>query len=411
MKKFCHVAVCTATLMALVSRPAPAQSPQPFQPGSLVVQRLGDGTAVLSNAAAQISILEVTTAGSLTQTITLATTGSDAETGSGSAGSEGLLNTYFSGTVGFLSVPGYNAAVGTTSVGSATTVARINSTLDGSGAIVGRTVLASGTGTPFYTNNFRSSIATSGTTFYGFGAGSGVGGCWYVSGTQATQVAIVPTSMRNGEIYNGQLFFSSNSTTGGTFVGINSLGTGLPTASATASLVINTSTSGTGTGASPYGFVMFSTGSQGAGVLDLAYIADDRAVTGGGLQKWTLSGTTWSNAWSLLVSGTSNGLAATTTTNFGGLRGLAGTWDATTGATLYATTASGTQNNSLISIVDTGFSTPTSYTALLSSGTNYIFRGVDFSPVPVPEPSTLALAGLGLVAAYASYRRRRRSTT
>lgn len=396
-----------APLIALVSLPCLAG---PFQAGTLVVQRLGDGSATLSNAAAPIAILEVTTAGSLAQTITLSTSGSDAQAGSGSANSEGLINTYYSGTLGYLSVPGYNAVPGTASVGSSGTIARINATLDGQGTIASR-VFPTGTASPYYTNNFRSSIATSGSTFYAAGAGASIGGSWYFDGTQFGQVGIVPTSMRDLGIYNGQLYFSSNSTTGGTFIGINSLGTGLPTTSGqSATLQINTSTSGTNAG-SPFGFVMFSTGSQGAGVLDLAYIADDRATTGGGLQKWVLNSGTWSNAWSLLVGSTSNALAATTTTNFGGLRGLAGTWDATTGATLYATTASGTENNSLISIVDAG-STPTTYTQLLSSGTKYIFRGVDFSPVPVPEPSTLALAGLGLVAAYASHRwRRHRSTT
>ena len=395
--------------LAAVASAAVLASAAPFTEGTVVVERIGDGSTGLTNASFPIAILEVTTSGSVAQTISLATSGSNQQTDSGSATSNGYLNTYFSGTVGYVSVPGLNLGTGTTSAAGTNT--KVNSTLDASGSVINRTLFPTGgpPASPFSGNNFRSSIALSGSTFYAAGTASGspnTGGVWYYDGSAFTQVSstastVSVTNIRNVEIYNNQLYFSSSS---GTFLGISALGSGLPTTGPLLpSLTINM-----GSGASPYAFVMFSTGSQGAGVLDLAYIADDRSATGGGLQKWTFNGASWSNSWSLLVgaSGTST-LSSTTSTGFAGLRGLTGTWDAVTGATLYATTAAETNNNRLISILDSGI-TPTSYTTLASAGTNYVFRGVDVSPVaPVPEPSALVLAAVGGVAAIAVGWRRR----
>ena len=89
-------------------------------------------------------------------------------------------------------------------------------------------------------------------------------------------------------------------------------------------------------------------------------------------------------------------MSATAAVGFAGIRGLAGTWDAVNGAQLYATTTE-TSNNRLISIVDNG-STPTTATNLAAAGTNYVFRGVAFTPGAVPAPGALALLGVaGLV--------------
>jgi hypothetical protein len=399
----------SALVVSAVSVQFLAAAAAPFSAGTLVVERIGDGSTTLSNASSQISILEVTTAGGLSQTITLATSGTDQQSDSGSATSNGYLNTFFSGTVGYVSVPGLNLGTGTASAAGLNV--KVNSTLDASGSIVSRTLFPTGgpTGTPpspFSGNNFRSSIATSGSTFYAAGTASGTpntGGVWYYDGSAFTQVSstaatVSVTNLRNVEVYNNQLYFSSAS---GTFLGISALGSGLPTSGP----LLPTFTINIGAGASPYGFAMFSTGSQGAGVLDLAYVADDRSAAGGGLQKWTFDGSAWSNSWSLLVgaSGTST-LSPTAGTGFAGLRGLTGAYDPLQGATLYAVTTE-TSNNRLISILDAGV-TPSTYTTLQSAGANYVFRGVDVSPVLVPEPT--AMATLGCAAAlYAILRRRR----
>jgi hypothetical protein len=413
------IALAAAVLAAALLMTSTARA-APFSSGSLVVERVGSGTTTLSTAAFQISVLEVTKAGSLTQTITLPSSGSDQQTDSNST-SNGYLNTYG----GYVSVPGYNAAAGTASVAGLNV--KVNSLLDSTGTVVTRTLFpvggASGTSpgtpagvSPFSGNNYRSSIATSGSTFYGVGTSSGspnTGGAWYVSGTTFTRVSSTatgqPTNLRNVEIYNNQLYATSAATTG---YGIWAIGSGLPTASGqTSTLLFNSTITGTG---SPYGFTMFSTGGQGAGVLDLAYIADDRTTAGGGLQKWTLSGTSWTNSWSLFVSGTATGsstLQSGTATNFAGLRGLAGTYDSVSGVTsLYATTTE-TTNNRLISILDTGTATPSTYTTLQSAGSDFAFRGVDLSPVAVPEPSTyaIAIAAVATLGMADLIRRRRRA--
>ena len=132
-----------------------------------------------------------------------------------------------------------------------------------------------------------------------------------------------------------------------------------------------------------------------------SYLADDRTAAGGGLQKWVLSGSTWTNSWSLLVNATGT-LSSTAGSGFAGIRGLTGIWDSVNGAQLYATTTE-TSNNRLISIRDNG-STPTTATNLASAGTNYAFRGVALTPGAIPAPGCAALVGLaGLVAS----RRRR----
>ena len=407
--KFTAGFAALASIATVVAPAAPAHAAG-FSSGSLVVERMGDGTTALTSAAAQISVLEVTTAGSLTQTISLPSGTSNPQTDSGSATSDGYLNTYS----GYVSVPGYNAAAGTASVTSSN--AKVNSLLGTSGTVVTRTLFPtsgpSGTPpSPFSGNNYRSSIATSGSTFYATGAGTGTpntGGAWYYDGSAFTQVSSTatgqPTNLRSVEIYNSQLYSSSGASTG---YGIWSVGSGLPTAAAQSStLIINASAVGTGNG-SPYGFVMFDTNNDST--LDLAYVADDRTTAGGGIQKWTFNGSAWSNSWALLVgaSGTST-LQSTAAAGFAGLRGLAGTYDSVLGASLYATTTE-VSNNRLISILDTGSTTPSTYSTLQSAGSNFAFRGVDVSPVAVPEPSTYAIAAVATLGMANLMRRRRRA--
>jgi len=364
--------------------------------GNLVVERVGVGGAtVLGSTAQNVAVLEFTTSGSAVQTITFPTTGASQLTDSGSATSNGYLNSYN----GFVAVTGYNSPAGTTSVASSNT--KVTSVLDNTGAVVNRTTYPT-TGTiPLSANNLRSAIATGSTTFYATGTGNGTpstGGVWYSDGASFTQVSSTatgqPTNMRNVEIYNGQLFSSSGASTG---YGIFSIGTGLPTsAGSTSTLAITTAGTGTGT-ASPYGFVMFDTNKDS--LLDTAFIADDRTTAGGGLEKWTFNGSAWVNSYSLLFDAAAGNLSATAGTGFAGIRGLTGTLDGTTGAfTLYATTNE-TSNNRIVSIVDNG-TNPTTYTTLASAGANYAFRGLDImtAPASVPEPSSAALLGLGFVA-------------
>jgi MYXO-CTERM domain-containing protein len=370
-----------------------------FTAGNLLVSRYGDGTNTLSGTATAVAINEYTTAagqGSAVQSIAFATTGANQFTDSGSATSDGYLNTYN----GYVAIAGYNAATGTASVASSNT--KVVQVLDSTGSVVNRAVFPTGGSagsppSPFSGNNIRSAIATSATNFYATGTFSGspnTGGAWYSNSTNYTQVSSTttgqPTNMRNVGIFGGQLYASSAASTGN---GIFAVGSGLTTsAGQTSTLVINA-----GTNASTYGFVMFDTNNDST--MDLAYLADDRTATGGGLQKWMLVSGTWTQSWSRLVNATGT-LSGTAGTGFAGIRGLTGTWDAVNGAQLYATTTE-SNNNRLISIVDNG-SIPTTATNLVSAGTNFAFRGVAFTPVPAPG----ALALLGVAGLVGSRRRR-----
>ena len=260
--------------------------------GNLVVERIGDGSA-LSNAAFQVAAVEYArTGGAAVQTIALPTSGANQVTDSGSATSNGYLNVY-NGLVG---IPGYNSAAGSGSVAASNT--KVGTVIGSDGNLASRTLFPTSGTIPFAGNNFRSMIPTGTNTFYATGtaASSGpTGGVWYANNGAFTQISNSPvTNTRNVEIYNNQLYFS----TGSAPIGIYSVGSGLPTATGQTS----TAQISTGTGSSPYGFVMFDT--DGNGAIDRAYIADDRTSAGGGLQKWTFNGTSWTNSWSLLVNGT-----------------------------------------------------------------------------------------------------------
>jgi hypothetical protein len=143
--------------------------------GNLLVERVGDGTTVLSSASTQVAIAEYArTGGSAVQTIALPTTGANQVTDSGSATSNGYLNVY-NGVVG---IPGYNSASGTASVTSANT--KVGTVLGQDGLAASRTLFPAAPNViPFSGNNFRSLIATGSDTFYATGNGSGTtGGVW-----------------------------------------------------------------------------------------------------------------------------------------------------------------------------------------------------------------------------------------
>ena len=356
-----------------------------FTGGNLLVQRMGDGSTTLGSAATQVSVLEfASTGGSAVQTINMPTTGSNQVTDAGSAASDGYLNVYS----GYVGVSGYNNATGTANVASQNT--KVGTVLGSDGNVASRTLFPTSGTMPFTGNNFRSMIATGTNSFYASGTGNAsTGGVWYSNNGNFTQVSSAasgqPNNVRNVEIYGGNLYTSSAAGTG---YGVWQVGTGLVTTGGnTSTLLINA-----GTNASTYGFVLFDTNSDGT--MDLAYLADDRTVTGGGLQKWVLSGGTWTNSWSVLVNATGT-TSTTAATGFAGIRGLTGTWDAVNGAQLFATTTE-INNNRLIAFSDTG-TTPASFTNLASAGSNYAFRGVDMYGA-VPAPGAAALIGMaGLI--------------
>jgi hypothetical protein len=327
------------------------------------VVRVGDGTGGLSSAAAPVFVEQHLLSGALLASpIALPTASSGANqalTTSGTSTSEGAL---FRSTDGhYVTLAGYAAAPGTASVAATTAAAtnRIVGRIDASGTVDTSTRINNG----FSGSNVRGAASVDGTAFWVSGtAGSGAAGIFYVplGATAGTQLITTPNNTRVAGIFGGQLYGSAAS---GTFVNVFTVGSGLPTTSGQTA----TSLPGmpTAAGPSPYGFVFFDR-NPGVPGLDALYVADDRAVaSGGGIQKWTFDGTTWT-----LASTFNSGLAT-------GTRGLTGF---VTGAnvTLVATTAEASQNK-LVVVVDDGSASPAA-AVVATAGANTVFRGVALSP-------------------------------
>src|ERR1044072_1607341 len=85
------------------------QSQEPFTSGNIVVYRIGDGSGLLTTAAAKIFLDEYTPAGVLVQSIELPSTGSKKITNLNNANG-GWMTLSLDGK--YLVVPGYNANPG-----------------------------------------------------------------------------------------------------------------------------------------------------------------------------------------------------------------------------------------------------------------------------------------------------------
>jgi hypothetical protein len=166
--------------------------------------------------------------------------------------------------------------------------------------------------------------------------------------------------MRWVGIANSQLYGDSGSTN---FTSVLQIGNGLPTTAGQTTTLLPGLPS---TGASPYGFVLFDVNSAVVG-LDLLYIADDRAVPTGGIQKWTFDGTTWT-----LVTTFNSGLTAS-------VRGLAAYRQSDGSIALFATTTE-TSVNRIVRFFDDFVNQSPTATVLATSPTNMLFRGVAISP-------------------------------
>jgi hypothetical protein len=366
--KFLGVALCLPTILCVNQAQASA-----FTMGDLVVVRVGDGSAALNSNATATFLDEYTPAGVFVQSIPMPTSLSGVNqpfTLSGSATSEGFLALSQNGL--YLTLGGYNALPGMAGVTTAapTTVARGVARIGLNGVVDTSTSLSDA----YSGSNIRSAVSSDGVNIWtGGNAGSGLGatgGPRYTTfgSTTSTRVDTTASNMRVVNIFNGQLYVSSST---GTLLGVSTVGTGLPTTSASSTITPLPGMPTTGTHSS-YDFWF-----KDANTL---YVADDgSAANGGGIQKWVLNSGTWSLAYTLGNNGT------TTTA----VRGLAGTVDGSGNAVLYGTTG-----GALVSVTDSGSSSTLS--TLASAGSNTAFRGVEL--LVIPEPTTAALTGFGLLA-------------
>ena len=369
MKHFFTTRLLACLAMLLVLLPS-LVSAAPFTPGNLVVVRIGDGSAVLTSAATATYLLEYTPAGVLVQTIALPTVAAGTNsilTNTGTSGSDALLSRSADGA--YLVLTGYDASVGTGALAGTTSTAnnRIIGRIAADGTFDTSTRLSDG----FSTGNIRSATTVNGTAFYAVGS---VGGVRYAalgnpaSGT-STVISSVPSNNRGVGIYGGNLYVSSSTTTGGNFLGVSQVGTGLPTTTGQTTTALPGFP--TATGPSPYGFYFADLSTAVAGV-DVVYVADDRTTVDGGVQKWSLVGGTWT------LNGTITG--ATATTAGAAIRGLNGSFSGTT-VTLAASSSTG-----LYLVADNaGYNAAPSTLALpapiATSITNTNFRGAAFAPV------------------------------
>lgn len=340
----------------------PALAPAQITPGNLIVSRVGDGAAALTSAATARFLDEYTPSGAFVQTIALPTTPNGTQrrlTDSGTATSNGFLTQSADGR--YLLAAGYDADVGTTGV-TGTTSAAVN-------RIVGRVGLDGAVDTTtalndaYSANNFRGVASLDGTSFWISGTGSGTSpGVRFVAGLGAStslQLSTSVTNIRCLDIVGGQLYCSSAS---GAFLGVCTVGTGLPTTSGqTIALLPGFAAV---TGQSTYDFFF-------AGA-DTLYVADDRTTAAGGIQKWTLVAGSWVLQYTLQPA-----------TNVG-CRGLTGRVDDGV-ATLWSVTTS----NLLVGITDTGAASP--FTTLVTAAANTALRDVQF----VRTPARVTHGGVG----------------
>jgi DNA/RNA endonuclease G (NUC1) len=345
-------ALSLMTIAALIEQtysPTKVRAASPFTAGNIVIYRVGDGSAALSGIATPVFLDEYTPAGAFAQTVALPTATSSPNRrlfATGNATTEGLMTRSADGQ--YLILEGYDTTAGTALPGSGSTINRVIGRVDAGATINTTTALNDPSA------NIRGAASTNGSDLWI--SCSSNGSRYAALGTvgTSTQLSTSVTNLRGTAIFNNQLYISSAS---GTFLGVATVGSGTPTTSGqTITALPGFPTTGTH---SSYQFAFAN--------ASTLYVADDGgASSGGGIQKWTLSGGTWSLAYILLNNG------ATTT----GVRGL--TVDSSgANPVIYATTTT-TSANSLIKVTDTGASSTA--TTLATAPANTAFRGVALAP-------------------------------
>ena len=393
------LAVSLAATAAVPAMALPAAAASGFTTGDVVVYRVGTGTGALSSTSAAVTLDEYlpTAVNQSAPAFSLAmptTTGTGSTpnplSASGSATSEGGLTLSADATT--LLVPGYDAAPGVAGVTSTTaaTTPREVAEVNAAGNIDTTTTFGS---TAFSGNNIRSATSVDGSAIWAGGAGgteASQGGVWYATKGASTSTMLIGGNFRWVNIFNQQLYASSGSATAPAVIGVNKIGSGLPTTTGqTASVLSGVDSSSTG---SPYSYLLLSEGGNGT---DTAYVAD----TTQGIEKYSLISGTWT---------------AEGTISFPGISGLTGAVSGSV-VTLFAT-----DPTNLVTVSDsvgTGTLSGTP-TTLATAATNEAFRGVALAPSgppPVLPESPIAIAlpllavgFLGGSAVFVTVRRRRR---
>jgi hypothetical protein len=412
------VSVAVAATLPVMALPASAAFPG-FTAGDLVIYRVGTGGSAPTSASTAVTLDEYTTAAAQSAPVTSlpmpVTTGTGITpnplTASGSATSEGGLTLAADGSA--LLVPGYDAAPGVSGIASTSAAAgaspqveREVAEVDAAGDINDTTT--DGT-TAFSGNNPRSAAAqTSGAGIWLSGAGTTTseavnGGVWYTTQGSSSSTQVIGGNWRWSDIYAGQLYTSSGSATAPAVIGVNAIGTGLPTTSASTTVLSGVDSSSSGT---PYNYLLINeSGANGSGP-DTAYVADSST----GIEKYSYISGAWTAEGSVPVP-------ASVACSPGGYSGLTGT---VSGGTVDLYFTDPCNLFSLSDPVGTGSISGATPTVLASAASNEWFRGVAFAPgsvlPPVSTPEVpylialplLALGVFGGSATWVIARRRRR---
>lgn len=340
-------------------------STTPVAPTELTVVRIGTGAAALTNDATATFLERRKIAdGSIVGTplaLPIAAAGANRPlTLSGLASVEGELSRSADGK--YLIIGGYAAPPGATNVSSSSsaTYSRVIGRIDAAGNINTATASAA-----FNAAAVRGVASTDGTMLW-MSSDAGIG--YTTLNSTALPVAVSVANTRALGIFgsgNGtQLYVTSSSAT---YLGANTVGAGTPN---TAGVTVTRLSGFTDTNSpSSVGFVGFDRDSNGT--VDQLYVADDRTVTGGGVQRWKLNGATWT-------------LEGTISTGTGaGARYVAG-YVAGNVATLLVTTAEALATNArILQLTDNGGATTavTSKT-LATAALNTTYRGIALAPLP-----------------------------
>ena len=362
MKKLFPILFIAFLSIVLLSSAAWGQSA--FTPGNLVVLQIGDGSGLVANQSIDVSLVEYTTSGTVVQTIAVPDGGTGTGLSvSGSSTSESHLSRSVDGR--YLVFAGFDAAAYTVTVTSnpANTENRIIALVDYQANMDFSTKINDAT---IASGDIRSVATKDGSAFWATTSANGVRYVPFGNTSASVQLSTAPTNTRVANIYDGQLFITSASTI---YQGIARVGAGLQTTSGQTTVLL--SGFPTASGPSSYNFSISSDSAT-------AYVADDRVGSaGGGVQKWTRSGSTWTLQYTLHTG------------SYSGMRGLLVDWSGTN-PVIYATNAtpgSVPGNDSLLTVTDAGSSS--AFTLLATAAANYVFRGVAWAPLQNALPVEL----------------------
>lgn len=334
-------------------------------PTEFTVLRIGTGAAALTNDATagfleRRQIANGTIVGTPLALPTAVNGANRQLTFSGAASVEGQLSRSSNGK--YLVVAGYAANPGVNNVSTtvASTVNRVIGRIDAAGTINTATAFNAFTG-----SGVRGAASTDGAMLW---VSSDLGIGYTTLGSTAAPTILNTSNVRALQIFGqnnvAQLFTSGGAS--GTY-GVNMVGTGTPNAAGTTVTPLTGFTQANSP--SSYDFVGFDRDANGS--IDQLYVADDRTVTGGGVQRWKLNGATWT------LEGTiSTGVTA-------GARAVAG-YVAGNTVTLVATTSElGNTAPRVLRITDAGGATSAATSQLLATAANNTtYRGIALAPTP-----------------------------